>query len=269
MTDVDNGASVVNPFDLSGRVAVVTGSTRGIGFAAAQLLAAHDARVVVVGRDREGCDSAAAQINVLVGNRCAIGVPCHVGRAEDRRRLVDTAFAEWGRIDALVCNAAFNIWVGPVLELDESVLRKMIDVNLIGNLELIKLVLPGMLERGWGRIVATTSIVGSILGSPRDAAYAASKAALEALVRCVAVEHGAAGIRANVIAPATFRTQMAKSLWDSAEHMAIYEAHNPVQRVGAPEEFAGLALLLCSDGAGYLNGQTIALDGGYTIAWRT
>jgi NAD(P)-dependent dehydrogenase (short-subunit alcohol dehydrogenase family) len=196
-------------------------------------------------------------------------VACNIGREEDRQRLLAAALERWGKVDILVCNAAINIWVGPVVELDEAVLRKTLDVNVVANHALMKLLLPGMLARGWGRIVTTTSIVGSILGSPTDSAYAASKAALEALTKCVAVEHGGNGIRANVIAPGTFRTEMARSLWDSPEHMSVYEAHSPVPRVGEPQEYAGLALLLCSNAAGYLNGQTVALDGGYTVAWRT
>jgi NAD(P)-dependent dehydrogenase (short-subunit alcohol dehydrogenase family) len=240
-----------------------------MGFAAAQLFAEHGGRVVLVGRKSEGCQRAAEQINSTFSEPRALPIACNIGRAEDRVRLIETVLGTWGRIDILVCNASLNIWVGPVGELDEDVLRKTLDVNVIANHALMKLVLPGMVERQWGRIVTTTSIVGSVLGSPADSAYAASKAALEALTRCVAVEHGGHGIRANVIAPGTFRTDMARSLWESPTHMAIYEAHNPVPRPGEPAEYAGLALLLCSEGAGYLNGQTIALDGGYTVAWRT
>ena len=225
--------------------------------------------IALVGRKAEGCEAAANQINARFDEPRALPVACNIGKEDDRQRLMDTVLAAWGRVDILLCNASVNIWVGPVAELDEGALRKTLDVNVIANHALMKLVLPGMLERGWGRIVTTTSIVGSVLGSPTDAAYAASKAALEALTKCVAVEHGSRGIRANVIAPGTFRTEMARSMWDSPEHMAVYEAHNPVRRPGEPDEYAGLALLLCSDAAGYLNGQMIPLDGGYTVAWRT
>lgn len=262
-------AEVRDPLDLTGRVAVLTGSTRGMGLAAAELFAAHGARVIVSGRNEDACVAAARQINARYDDKRAMGVPCHIGRDDDRRRLVDTVVNEWGGIDVLLLNASFNIWVGPIAELEESALRKTLDVNVIGNHALMALALPAMIERRWGRIVATTSIVGSTLGSPIDAAYAASKAAVEALIKCVAVEHGAAGVRANAIAPALFRTQMARGLWESPEHRAVYDAHNPAARPGEPEEYAGLALLLCSDGAGYLNGQTINLDGGYTVAWRT
>jgi len=261
--------SSADPFDLTGRVAVITGSTRGMGLAAAQLLADHGARVALVGRQLEGCEAAADEVNARFDEPRALPVACNIGKEDDRQRLFDAVLAAWGRIDILLCNASLNIWLGPIAELEEGVLRKTLDMNVIANHALMKLVLPGMVERGWGRIVTTTSIVGSVLGSPTDAAYAASKAALEALTKCVAVEHGARGVRANVIAPGTFRTEMARSLWDSPEHMAVYEAHNPVPRPGEPEEFAGLALLLCSDAAGYLNGQMIPLDGGYTVAWRT
>jgi NAD(P)-dependent dehydrogenase (short-subunit alcohol dehydrogenase family) len=262
-------AGGVDPFDLTGKVALLTGSTRGMGLAAAQLFADHAARVVLVGRNAEGCAAAAQEVNARFPEPRALGVACNIGHEEDRLRLMETVLAEWGQVDILLCNASLNIWVGPVTELDEGVLRKTLDVNVVANHALMKLVLPGMVERGWGRIVTTTSVVGSVFGSAVDSAYAASKAALGALTKCVAVEHGANGIRANVIAPGTFRTEMARSLWESPEHMAVYEAHNPVPRVGEPQEYAGLALLLCSDGAGYLNGQTIALDGGYTVAWRT
>ncbi len=258
-----------DPFDLAGKVAVLTGSTRGMGLAAAQLMADHGAKVVLAGRKEAGCNEAASAINGRFSDRRAIAVACNIGKADDRQRLVEHAINEFGRIDILVLNASLNIWVGPVVELEEDVLRKTLDVNVVANHALMKLVLPEMIARGWGRIVSTTSIVGSVLGSPSDSAYAASKAALEALTRCVAVEHGQSGIRANVIAPGTFRTEMAKSLWESSEHMAIYEAHNPVPRAGEAEEYAGLALLLASNGAGYLNGQTISLDGGYSVAWRT
>ena len=260
---------VYDPFDLTGKVAVLTGSTRGMGLAAAQLMADHGARVVLAGRKEAGCTEAADAINSRFSHPRAIAVACNIGKEEDRQRLIANAVAAFGRVDILVCNASLNIWVGPVVELDADVLRKTLDVNVIANHALMKMVLPDMIERGWGRIVTTTSIVGSVLGSPSDSAYAASKAALEALTRCVAVEHGASGIRANVIAPGTFRTEMAKSLWESEERMAVYEGHNPVPRVGEAEEYAGLALLLASDGAGYINGQTISLDGGYSVAWRT
>ena len=240
-----------------------------MGLAAARLMAGHGANVVLVGRKEAACIEAADAINSHFASQRALPVACNIGKEDDRRRLFTTAVEAFGHVDILVCNASLNIWVGPVVELEEDVLRKTFDVNVIANHALMKLVLPGMIERGWGRIVTTTSIVGSVLGSPSDSAYAASKAALEALTRCIAVEHGANGIRANVIAPGTFRTEMAKSLWESKEHMAIYESHNPVPRVGEADEYAGLALLLASDGAGYLNGQTIALDGGYSVAWRT
>jgi dehydrogenase/reductase SDR family protein 4 len=255
-------------FDLSGKVAIVTGSSRGIGFASARRMAEQGARVVICGRKADVCAAAAAQINAgLTGAGEAIAVPCNIGRRDELEQLVDTALTRWGRIDIVMANAAIHPWMGSVLDLPDATFSKFMQANVQSSIWLAQLTVPGMIERGYGRFIVVASIVG-LLGDPVSGTYGLTKAADIQLVRNMAMEFAAQGICANCIAPGTFKTEMARSQWENAELVAWYEQRNPSKRFGEVDEIAGLAVLLASRAGGYINGQTIAVDGGHTISFR-
>jgi NAD(P)-dependent dehydrogenase (short-subunit alcohol dehydrogenase family) len=256
-------------FTMTGRVAVVTGSTRGMGFAAAEQLARHGAQVIVVGRDADRANAAAAEINRRVGQRMTVGFGANIGHEPEVAGLVARVNEQFGRLDSLLLHAGLNIWVGATTELQDSTLRKFLDSSVMSAYWFCRAVLPGMLERGWGRFVFTSSVIGSALGSADNGPYGISKAALAQMARNLACEYGARGVRANAIAPALFDTRQAESLTSDPEKLARYLSRCPAGRVGRPEEFAGLALLLASDAGGYINGQTINIDGGYSVMWAS
>lgn len=252
-------------FDLSGRVAVVTGSSRGLGLASARGMAAHGARVVISGRKPEPCEAEAARIRAEGGE--AIAVPCNIGRKDELQRLVDAANAQWGRVDIVMANAAIHPWVGSVLDLQDETFAKFMQVNVQSSLWLARMTVPGMLERGYGRFIVVASIVG-LLGDPVTGTYGLTKASDMQFVRNMATEFASRGITANCIAPGTFRTEMARSQWEDEAMVRWYRGRNPSQRFGEVDEIAGLAVLLASPSGGYINGQTIAVDGGHTISFR-
>jgi dehydrogenase/reductase SDR family member 4 len=257
---------MVSPlFDLRDRVAIVTGSSRGIGLASAQGLAEHGARVVISGRKVEAAEAAAAGIRATGGE--AIAVAANIGRKDELQRLVDAATAKWGRVDIVMANAAIHPWVGSVLELEDATFAKFMQVNVQSSVWLAQMTVPGMLERGYGRFILVASVVG-LLGDPVTGTYGLTKAADMQFVRNMACEFGARGITANCIAPGTFKTEMARSQWEDPELVRWYQGRNPSQRFGEVEEIAGLAVLLASPSGGYINGQTIAADGGHSISFR-
>jgi NAD(P)-dependent dehydrogenase (short-subunit alcohol dehydrogenase family) len=252
-------------FDLTGKVAIVTGSTRGIGFASAKCMAAHGARVVISGRKPEGCDRAAAAIREAGGE--ALTVPCNIGRKDEVRNLVDTTLAQWGRIDIVMANAAIHPWTGSMLDVPDATVDKFMQVNVQSNLWLAQMTIPGMIERGYGRFIVVASLVG-LLGDATAGTYGLTKAADMQLVRNMAMEFADKGVCANCIAPGTFKTEMARSQWEDPQLVAWYEQRNPSKRFGDVDEIAGLAVMLASRAGGYINGQTIAVDGGHTISFR-
>jgi dehydrogenase/reductase SDR family protein 4 len=257
---------MVSPlFDLRDRVAIVTGSSRGIGLASAQGLAEHGARVVISGRKAEAAEAAAAGIRATGGE--AIAVAANIGRRDELQRLVDAATAKWGRVDIVMANAAIHPWVGSVLDLEDATFAKFMQVNVQSSVWLAQMTVPGMLERGYGRFILVASVVG-LLGDPVTGTYGLTKAADMQFVRNMACEFGARGITANCIAPGTFKTEMARSQWEDPELVRWYQGRNPSQRFGEVEEIAGLAVLLASPSGGYINGQTIAADGGHSISFR-
>jgi len=252
-------------FDLSGKVAIVTGSSRGIGFASAKGMAEHGARVVISGRKAEAAEAAAAEIRGAGGE--AIAVPANIGRKEELQRLVDAAVSKWGRVDIVMANAAIHPWVGSVLDLKDETFAKFMQVNVQSSVWLAQMTVPGMVERGYGRFILVASVVG-LLGDPVTGTYGLTKAADMQFVRNMACEFASKGITANCIAPGTFKTEMARSQWENEELVRWYEGRNPSQRFGEVEETAGLAVLLASPSGGYINGQTIAVDGGHTISFQ-
>lgn len=264
MTHADRGRDL---FSMEGRVALVTGSTRGMGLAAAEQLARHGADVVVVGRSEDSSGQAADQINELVGARRAHPMVANIGHQDSVVDLTRRVRATLGKIDVLMLHAGMNIWVGPTTELEDRTLSKFLDSSIHSAHWFCREVLPDMVESRWGRVVFTSSVIGSALGSADNGPYGITKAALSQMARNLACEHGHHGITANAIAPALFETKQAELVMADEERLKRYIDRCPAGRVGQAEEFGGLALLLASDAGGYINGQTINLDGGYSVLW--
>jgi NAD(P)-dependent dehydrogenase (short-subunit alcohol dehydrogenase family) len=252
-------------FDLAGRVAVVTGSSRGIGRAIAAALAAHGATVVISSRKSDACAETAHAINAAEGRDAAIPVPANISSKDDLRHLVDETARLLGRIDVLVCNAASNPYYGPMSGISDDQFRKILDNNVLANHWLIQMAAPGMIERRDGSIIIVSSI-GGLKGSPSIGAYNVSKAADFQLARNLAVEWGRHNVRVNCIAPGLVRTDFARALWENPETLKAVTATTPLRRIGEPAEIAGAAVYLASPASAFMTGQTIVVDGGATIA---
>ena len=250
-------------FDLSGKVAIITGSTKGIGRAIAEQLARAGAKVVISSRKADACEEVAAQIRSEGGEAAAIA--CHIGKREDVEHLVSETKNQFGQIDILVCNAAVNPYYGPMAGLTDDAFAKVIDSNVRSNIWLCNLVLPGMAERKDGSVIIVSSI-GGLKGSLNLGIYAISKAADFQLARNLAVEWGPRNIRVNCIAPGLVRTDFARALWDNPEALAKTEAATPLRRIGEPEDIAGAAVYLASPASRWMTGQVIVIDGGVTIS---
>ncbi len=251
-----------NPFSLEGRVAIVTGSTKGIGKAIAESMATNGAKVVISSRKADACDQVAQAINDIGGE--AIAIPCNVSRRPEVENLVSETVKKLGRIDILVCNAGVNPYYGPLSGLTDDAFDKIIGVNVKSNLWLCNLVIPGMAERQWGSIVIISSI-GGIRGTPVLGGYGISKAADFALARNLAVEWGQKNIRVNCIAPGLVKTDFARALWENPERLAKRNSDTPLRRIGEPHEIGPVATFLASDAASFITGQVIVADGGVTI----
>jgi NAD(P)-dependent dehydrogenase (short-subunit alcohol dehydrogenase family) len=249
-------------FDLSGRVAVVTGSTKGIGKAIAEAMAAHGAKVVISSRKTAACDEVAARIRKAGGE--AISVPCNVSHKEQLQHLVDETRRQLGAIDVLVANAGVNPFYGGSLEIPDSALEKILDVNIRSNHWLCQMVIPEMRERRAGVIIIVSSVTG-LKGSGTLGSYAISKAGDMQLARNLAVEFGPDGIRVNCIAPGVVRTDFARALWEDPQAAANQEAWTPLRRLGSPEDIAGAAVFLAAPAGAWLTGQTLVIDGGAAI----
>lgn len=246
-------------FDLSGRVAIVTGGSKGIGRAICERLAEHGAKVVVSSRKVEACEVVAAGIRERGGE--AVARACHIGRKEDLQALVDDTNARWGKVDILVCNAAVNPYYGPSTQMPDEAWDRVMNSNVRSNFWLCNMVLPGMIERKDGSIIIVSSI-GGFQGSDTLGAYCISKAADMQLARNLAVEFSQHNIRANCIAPGLIRTDFAKALWENPELRRKTLEFTPMQRIGEPDEIAGAAVFLASAAGRYMTGQTMIIDGG-------
>ena len=246
-------------FDLRGQVAVITGSSRGIGRAIAERMAEHGARVVVSSRKLEACEEVAATIRGRGGE--ALVVPCNIGRKEELQALVDGTIAAWGRIDTLVCNAAVNPYFGPSSGIPDEAWDRIMGSNIRSNHWLCAMALPGMAERGGGSVIIVSSIAG-LRGTATLGAYGVSKAADMQLARNLAVEWGPQGIRANCIAPGLVRTDFARALWEDPENLKRRTRDTPLQRIGEPDEIAGAAVFLAASSGRFMTGQTMVIDGG-------
>ena len=244
---------------LKDKVAVVSGASRGIGRAIAELFAREGATVVISGRKLETLQQAAAEMKDCAGR--VYPLACHVGRATDIQRLVDTTLREFGKIDILVNNAATNIAQEPVLQVDEAKFDKMIEVNLKSAFRFIQAVAPGMCQRGSGSIVNIASIAG-LRPQFHGMLYSMTKAALIMMTKSYALELGPKGVRVNAIAPGLVQTSLSEYFWKGEEKLRQVIDTQPIKHLGQPSEIAEVALLLAGDGASYLTGQTLVVDGG-------
>ncbi|SDO74906.1 NAD(P)-dependent dehydrogenase, short-chain alcohol dehydrogenase family [Lutimaribacter pacificus] len=251
-------------FSLAGRVAVITGSSRGIGFAIGMEMARSGAQVVISSRNQAACDAAAAEINAATGREAASPFAASISDKEALRALVAHAESTFGKVDILVCNAASNPYYGPLAEIPDDRFRKILDNNIVANNWLIGMVLPQMRARQDGAIIIVSSI-GGFVGSPVIGAYNISKAADMQLARNLAVECGGDNIRVNCIAPGLIKTAFSKALWDDPETYDTYMRGTPLKRAGTPEEIAGAAVFLAGPAGSFVTGQTIVVDGGTTI----
>lgn len=250
-------------FDLSGKVAVVTGSSRGIGRAIAEAMAAQGAKVVISSRKQDACDEVAAAINADRPG-AAIAVAASISDKAALQHLVDETRRQLGRIDVLVCNAASNPYYGPMAGISDEQFRKILDNNVLANHWLIAMVAPEMLEREEGSIIIVSSI-GGLTSSTMIGAYNISKAADFQLARNLAAEFGPKQVRVNCIAPGLVKTDFARALWENPDTLKAVTKTTPLRRIGLPEEVAGAAVYLASPASTFMTGQAMIVDGGSTI----
>ncbi len=251
-------------FDLTGKVAIITGSSRGIGRAIAEAMADHGAKVVISSRKAPACQEVADAINAKHGEGTAIVVPASISSKEELQALVDETKRQLGRIDILVCNAASNPYYGPMAGITDDQFRKILDNNVIANHWLISMAAPEMLERGEGSIIIVSSI-GGLTSSTMIGAYNISKAADFQLARNLAAEFGPRGVRVNCIAPGLVKTDFAKALWENPDTLKAVTRGTPLRRIGEPHEIAGAAVFLAAPASTFMTGQTIIVDGGSTV----
>lgn len=250
-------------FDLSGQVALITGSSRGIGRSIAIQMARQGAKVVVSSRKAEACEEVATVIKAAGGE--AIVIPCNIGRRLEVDALIKGTLDKWGQINTLVCNAAINPYYGPLSGLTDEAFDKIMATNVRSNLWLANLAIPGMVAAGGGSVIIVSSIAG-MQGNPIIGAYGISKAADFALARNLAVEWGPSNIRVNCIAPGLVKTDFAKALWEDEKMLKERLATTPLRRIGEPDDIGGIAAFLASRAGAFITGQVLVADGGVTIA---
>jgi NAD(P)-dependent dehydrogenase (short-subunit alcohol dehydrogenase family) len=252
-----------SPFDLAGKVAVVTGSSRGIGRSSAELLARMGAKVVVSSRKADACQEVADGIRKEGGDAHVIA--CNISRRDEVEALVSGTIKHYGQLDILVCNAAVNPYYGPLLDITDEAFDKIMGSNVKSNIWLCGLAIPKMAERGGGSVVIISSI-GGLRGSTVIGAYGISKAADFALARSLAGEWGPKNVRVNCIAPGLVKTDFARALWEDEANLKRRTATTPLRRIGEPHEIAGAVVYLASDASTFMTGQTMVIDGGVTTA---
>lgn len=251
-------------FDLSGQVALVTGSSRGIGKAIAMEMAAHGAKVVISSRKAPVCEEVAAALNAEHGSGTAIAIAANIGSKSDLENLAATVRQAFGQIDILVCNAAISPYMGPSAGISDELFAKILDYNILSSHWLITMIAPEMIERKSGSIIIVSSIAG-LRGSPSSGAYGISKAGDIQMTQNFAVEYGASGVRVNCIAPGPILTDMSSILEKNPEVARRAASATCLKRIGQPREIAGVAVFLASTAASFLTGQTIVVDGGCMV----
>ncbi len=255
--------NIHSKFDLSGKVAIVTGSSQGIGKSIARGLAEQGAKVVVSSRKQESVDAVAAEFKAEGFE--AVGIQCHIGDTQQRQSLIAKTIEEYGRIDILVNNAAINPYYGPLEGSDEAVFDKIIEVNVKAPWLLSNLALPYMKEKGGGSIINISSVEGLRPGFGLGL-YSATKSALIMLTKNQAKEWGRYGVRANVLCPGLIKTKFSQGLWADEKLVSGFTKALPLNRIAAPDEMAGMVMLLASDAGSYMTGGVYVADGGYMIS---
>ena len=251
-------------FNLKNKSVLITGSSKGIGNAIAYQCAEHGAKVIISSRKLDICEQTADEINTKLGSEVAYAIPANISDDKQLEILVNETREKIGKIDVLICNAATNPFMGSMLDMPIEKFDKVMHNNIRSNQVLCNLVLPEMISKEDGSIIIISSIA-AIKGSPILGAYNISKAADVMIVKNIAAEFGHKNIRANSIAPGLIKTDFAKALWENPDILKTVLSSTPMQRIGMPDEVAGVAVMLASNAGNYINGQTIVVDGGTTI----
>ena len=253
---------MLKAFDLTGKVAIVTGSSKGIGRSIAEQMAAAGATVVVSSRKADACEPV-AQVIRQAGGKAEV-IPANVGREEDRARLVEETVKRLGRLDVMVCNAAANPYYGPLAKVDDATYHKTMDTNVLGSLRLSTLAHPHLVKQGGGAVIFVASIAG-LRGVPNLGPYSISKAAVIQMARSLAVEWGRDKVRVNCILPGLVKTDFARALWDNPALAEDGLRRNPMGRLGEPDDIGPAAVFLASRAGAWITGSAIVIDGGTTI----
>lgn len=257
---------MVDLFDLGGKVALVTGSTRGIGKSIAEELARAGAKVCISSRNSQSCEEVSREFEKQGFE--AMAKPCNISRKDELQALVEATLAKWGRLDIVVANAASNPYYGPLTGLPDEAFDKIFANNVKSVLWLAAMTLPEIAKRGGDRGGGSYIVVGSIggiLANTVIGAYGMSKAADHHLVRNLAAEWGPKNVRVNAIAPGLVKTEFARALWEDDKRRSEREQATPLRRLGEPRDIGGIAAFLASEAAAFITGQVIVADGGVSI----
>lgn len=255
--------SIKQALSLEGKVAIVTGSSKGIGKSIAQSLAEQGAKVVISSRSQDAVDTVASEFKAEGYD--AIGIACHIGKEEQRKQLIEKTITHYGGVDILVNNAAINPVFGPLENAGDEAFDKIMGVNLKAPWILSNLALPSMKERGGGSIINIASVEALHPGSGLGL-YSASKAALVMLTKNQAKEWGQYGVRSNALCPGLIKTKFSAALWQNERILQKLERSIPAGRMGMPNEMTGIVGLLASNAGAYMTGGVYTADGGYMIA---
>lgn len=248
-------------FNLSGKNAIITGSSRGIGKAIAYRMAEHGARVIITSRKLNVCEEVANEINNKFGNDKATAIACNISDKDQLKNLYIKSKEFCGEISTLVCNAAVNPYFGPSINTPDDAFEKIMKSNVQSNFWICNEVLPDMIAKKSGSIIIISSVAG-LQGTPMLGAYAISKAADSQLARNIAVEYGSNNIKANCISPGLIKTDFARALWENETILKSATSHSALKRIGMPDEIAGAAVFLASEAGAFLTGQNIVINGG-------
>ena len=255
--------SIKQRFDLTGKVAVITGSSKGIGLSIAKGLAENGAKVIISSRKQDAVDAIAKEMQEAGFE--AIGIACHIGEADQCEALIAKTIEKYGRIDILVNNAAINPYYGPLEASDEEVFDKIMNVNIKAPWLLSNLAHPHMKAQGGGSIINISSVEGIHPGF-KLGLYSVTKSALIMLSKNQAKEWGRHGIRSNAVCPGLVKTKLSQALWSNEKMVAGYTGVVPLKRIAEPDELAGIVMLLASDAGSYMTGGVYTVDGGYLIS---
>ena len=251
-------------FDLTGKVAIVTGSSKGIGRSIAWHLAEAGSKVVISSRKQPACEAVAGEINARHGDKRAVAITANISSKEQLKALVDQTVSTFGRLDTLVCNAASNPYYGPMDGISDEQFRKVLDNNILSNHWLITFARPQIVRQGKGAIIIVSS-TGALRGSTTLGAYCISKAADIQLARNLAIELGPKNVRVNCIVPGLVKTDFARALWEDEASLNEYLRVTPLKRIGEPDDIGPAAVFLAADAGKFMTGETIVIDGGATM----